>query len=116
LQSMHISIPELEPKEGRDFWLDVKEDGRPIFTAKEVAVVFFARSKLWLYRQLYASNHELDGILIEIPRSDSGQYQLQLAHVERLAHAFFSRGIINLKQFENTLTIIKAIARNYRLI
>jgi hypothetical protein len=112
---MHISIPELEP-EGRDFWLDIEKDSRPIFTAKEVATVFFAHSKLWLYRQLYASNHELDGIPVGIPRSDSGQYQFRLAHVERLAHAFFSRGIINLKQFEIALTIIKAIAANYKLL
>jgi hypothetical protein len=84
----------------------------------EVAFVFFGRSKIWLQRRIYAGDLVLDGAEIPIPRSPLGKkkYQFQLAHVERMAHAFFSRGNIDLKRFENSLLIVKAIAGNYKLI
>jgi hypothetical protein len=117
MQPLQVIRPELEPPAGRDFWTDFQEDGAlPIFTINEVAFVFFGRSKLWLLRQVWDGNHFLDGKLIEIPRSPHGKYLLQLAHVERLAHALFSRGNIDLIKFENSLLIVKAIAGNYRLI
>jgi hypothetical protein len=117
MQSLQVSNPELEPPEGRDFWTVFQEDGKlPIFTTSEVASVFFGRSKLWMWRHLNAGDHKLDGVLIPIPRTQYGKYQFQLAHVERLAHALFGRGIIDYRRFTNCIIIIKAIGNNYRLL
>ena len=117
MQSLQVSNPELEPPDGRDFWTDFQDGGRPpIFTLAEVATVFFGHTKLWMWRHMNAGDHELDGALVQIPRTQHGKYQFQLAHVERISHAYFGRGIIDYSRFSNSLLIIKSIGSNYKLI
>jgi len=118
MQSLQVSRIELSPPDGQDFWTQFQRPGAaPVFSTKEVASVFYGRSKLWMLRHLQNDDHWLDGGLIAIPRgTNNGAYRFQLAHVERTSHAFFQRAIIDIKQFENSLMIVKSIASNYRLI
>lgn len=111
-----IKIPkEVQPPGGADFFVESHTGRPPVFTAQEVARVFFARSKIWLYLQMRDGNHLLEGELTEIPRTRAGYQRFELFHVERMAHAFFSRDIITVKTFLNALLIVKTIADNYRI-
>lgn len=114
---------ELTPPEGRDFWTSPQEDGQPpIFNTREVASVFFGRSKIWLQMILIGSDNRLTVEIPDIPRRSQTSNQVraprqfQLHHVELIAHALFSTGIINLETFARCITIVKCIAQNYRLL
>lgn len=116
MQSLQISRLELTPPDGKDFWTEFQRPGAmPVFTAKEAAMVFFGRNKMWMLRQMQGLP-SIDGDLIVIPRTKANAYQFQLAHIERIAHSLFERGIITYKTFESSLIIVKNIASNYRLL
>jgi hypothetical protein len=109
--------PELEPPDGRDFFTSPqKRDARPLFSPREVGLVFFGRSKIWMFQNMREKNHIIWGVSEPIVKKNSGYQFLQLYHIEVMAHAFFSRDIIDLNTFENAIVIIKRIAMNYRLL
>lgn len=105
----------LVPPDGRDFWTDPQCPGeRPSFSTGMTAEIFFARSRSWLQRRLGWGRHVLNGELIEIPIIDRCR-RFQLHHVELVAHAFLTQGLISLDTFGNCITIVKAMSKNYRL-
>lgn len=108
---------DLTPPGGRDYWTAPQESGKaPIFSTQDVARIFFARTKIWFNVLLVDGKHVLDGEVIDIPRTEAGYRQFQLYHVELIAHAFLSQGIIDLRTFRNVIRILRGIADNYRLI
>lgn len=111
---MHVERPDLSPPEGRDFFTSETMD-KVTFSRSQVGKIFFARGHSWMIAQLL-KKPELDGQLLEFTKGKNGYYQFKLYDVERLAHYFLYSQVINFKQFERTIQLVKLIAANYHMI
>lgn len=108
---------ELNPPKGRDWFTEPQEYGElPTFSLGEVSSVFFARSYTWMWKKIHNKDHVHPDYPLSLPRTDGNHRAFQLHHVEVISHAFLLRGMISVNQFENSIVIIKAIARNYGLM
>lgn len=101
--------PDLILGEGQEFFsVSQPEMQPPLFTLREVAKVFFGRSRIWLYKQK-------DYHLPARKEGKYGKWQYQLRDIEILTYRLFEHGIINVKQCEQSLLLVKTITAIYRL-
>jgi hypothetical protein len=106
------------PSDGRDFFTEPQDEGKgPIFSTGEVATVFFGRTWKWLFNHLMSGDCVHPEYPMTIPRDENSNFRkFQLHHLEVISHALFMHGTISLDRFQNSILIIKAIARNHGLM
>jgi hypothetical protein len=97
---------------GRRFWItdemvQASKEGtpKPWFSTHTVATVFIGRSAAWLRVRMRQSEEfpdselVLDGQLLDIHRSPTGDRQFSLADIEQTAHALRESGSIDDRRF-----------------
>lgn len=114
-----INVPvDLQPAKGRTWFTDPQAPGEPpLFTTREVAVVFYGRRRWWLQELLAGDEdvvRETEGLKISI--GADGYRRMQLHQIEQITHILFRYGKIDFVCFSNAIRVIKAIADNHQLL
>lgn len=125
MQSIHVNLPDNTPDDRR-FWVDkdqfnLDRKGFPVpyFSLREASANFFGRSRRWLHYNSYyggADNWYIDGEKWKYQRHDNGIRFLDLADIERLAHAIYqSDPKFDLLRLATTVNLVKycALAHGY---
>jgi len=97
--------------EDRDYWTTpdmLDRDGRPLFTAQEVAKGFYARSPIWLRTRLWRGFGAVD-----IPRTNSGHRRWRLYDIEHQARQFLDETAFSLTDYARIVNVIRAVAHLY---
>lgn len=109
---------ELQPPPGHDWFAKEQAPGQPpLFTTREVSMIFFARTRVWLQLLLTVDDrisHEIQPLRLRT--GPDGYRRLNLRQIEQIAHILFKYGIVDFDRFLNGIRIIKAIASNYHLL
>lgn len=84
---------------------------RNVFSTKEVAEVFFGRSRTWLYHLMPITDDEvgpIEPIILE-----SGHRHWRLWDIERQAHVLLRAHKISVSRFGLVINVIKSVATMY---
>jgi hypothetical protein len=96
----------------RNYWTTpdmLDRDGRPYFTAQEVAKGFLGRSPIWLRMRLWRGYGA-----VELDRTDSGHRRWRLYDIEHMARQFLEENALQLADYARTVNVIKAVAHLYQ--